>query len=83
MKIIEFLQSTNGDMSSKRLAGLSGWATFLLLSAIGAIYFLIKNQPNDFNSIVSTVAWSSSAILGVSVAEHIWGQPKKEEKNVE
>jgi peroxiredoxin len=73
----QFLKSVNGDLSSKRLAGLTGWITFLLLSASGAITFLCKNQPADFNSVVETVAWASAAVLGVSVVEHLKTQSKK------
>ena len=75
-KLLEFLQSVNGDMSSKRLAGLSGYAVFLTLAVGGALYFLFTDKNADFISVVQTVGWTSLTALGIGTVEH-FAKPKQ------
>ena len=77
--IMHFLENVNGEASSKRLAGLSGWLLFLILGLVGGATFLYQGKSQDFIDLVQWIGLTSCIPLGVSVFEY-FGK-KKDEHN--
>jgi len=69
-RLIEFLQSVNNQLSSKRLAGLSATLTFILLSLIGGLTMLFTGNFQDFIRLIDSVGVFAITILGVGVFEY-------------
>lgn len=69
-RIIEFLQSADKQLSSKRLAGLSATLTFILLSLAGGVTMLITGNYQDFIRLIDSVGVFAITILGVGVFEY-------------
>lgn len=67
--MIKFFEDQNNGLSSKRLAGLSGWCLFLLLGFIGGIYMLLKGKYSFFLDLFDTIGYVSCIPLGISTFE--------------
>ena len=69
-RLIEFLQDSDKQLSSKRLAGLSGALTFILLGILGGVVMLTKGNYQDYIRLLDSVGVFSMTILGVGVFEY-------------
>ena len=68
-KLLQFLQDSNGENSSKRLAGLSSACLFIFLALIGGLVFLFKEQASEFQETLRAVGVFSFGTLGVTAVE--------------
>ena len=69
-RIIEFLQDSDKQLSSKRLAGLSAALTFILLAISGGVVMLVNGNYQDFIRLLDSVGVFSMTILGVGIFEY-------------
>jgi len=69
-RLIEFLQDSDKQLSSKRLAGLSGALTFILLGILGGVVMLTKGNYQDFIRLLDSIGVFSMTILGVGIFEY-------------
>lgn len=69
-RILEFLQSADKQLSSKRLAGLSATLTFILLSLFGGATMLFTGNFEDFIRLIDSIGVFAITILGVGVFEY-------------
>lgn len=84
MNTLEFLQSTNGELSSKRLAGLFLIVSGVIMKFVLFIYGLghvVVSGYQTLDNTADSMIFAGAGLLGISIAEHIWGQPKKGEKS--
>ena len=69
-RLIEFLQDSDKQLSSKRLAGLSAALTFILLAILGGVVMLINGNYQDFIRLLDSIGVFSMTILGVGIFEY-------------
>ena len=69
-RLVEFLQDSDKQLSSKRLAGLSAALTFILLAILGGAVMLISGNYQDFIRLLDSVGVFSMTILGVGIFEY-------------
>lgn len=67
--IVGFLQSPDGQNSSKRLVGIISGILFCLLAFFGGMYFLLHNEAEHFQNLLETVGYFSGTLLGFGVAD--------------
>jgi cbb3-type cytochrome oxidase subunit 3 len=82
-RLAEFLQDSNKQLSSKRLAGLSAALTFILLAILGGSIMLISRNYQDFIRLLDSVGVFALTILGVGVFEYNYKTNNKAIKNVD
>lgn len=76
-RILEFLQDSSKQLSSKRLKGLSSGFIFDLLNIIGSLTFLIQGKNDDFVNLLWMYGGYSLTLLGIGIFEN----SKKKNKN--
>jgi hypothetical protein len=69
-RMLEFLQDSDKQLSSKRLAGLSAALTFILLAILGGVVMLVSGNYQDFIRLLDSVGVFSMTILGVGIFEY-------------
>ena len=69
MNFLQFFQSTNGENSSKRLAGIATTFVMLGLSAVGGYVFLKHGKNADFLDLVETLSMFAAGMLVSGLAE--------------
>jgi len=69
-RILEFLQDSDKQLSSKRLAGLSAALTFIVLAILGGAVMLINGNYQDFIRLLDSIGVFSMTILGVGIFEY-------------
>jgi hypothetical protein len=68
-EFIKKMLSGGEDVSSKRVCGLIGWAVSILL-VITVTFFKADITANQL-SLVTTLMYSSAAVLGISVVNQM------------
>ncbi len=58
--ILKAVKATDGGISSRRLGGFKALYVILILSLGGGITFLVKDQADNFVSLI----WALSALCG-------------------
>lgn len=67
---MEFLQDSQKQLSSKRLAGLSAALAFILLAISGGVVMLVSGNYQDFIRLLDSIGVFSMTILGVGIFEY-------------
>lgn len=71
MNIINFLQNSDGENSSKRLIGIASGFIVCYLAIRGGEHFLAIKDSKSFNDLVETVAIFSGTMLGIGFGEFL------------
>jgi hypothetical protein len=69
MKILQFFQGQDGENSAKRLIGIIAGLVFCVLTMIGGLHFLAKDQSKEFQDLIGTVGYFSGTLLGFGIAD--------------
>lgn len=65
-----FFQGPNGEYSSKRLIGVFAGFCLVTLSFFGGVYFLIKNDPENFLDLFNQLGIFTGYMLSAGLADN-------------
>lgn len=66
----DFFQGPNGESSSKRLIGIIAGIVLVILAFIGGVFFLIKNDAENFLDLFNQLGIFTGYMLTAGLADN-------------